>query len=138
MNKKQKNLLLQEAEEKVEKGYFPFHTSLITLTSIFYGLYVYFNAGYIINTIDPHFNFITEGVISVLTIMSGIVLIIGLLTKNGHVKRIGIVLMSFIWGLIFTLTLIWSLGAGYPAPNFIIYGYFLLSCLIVSYKGDFH
>lgn len=137
MNKRQR-VLLQEAEEKVEKGYFPFHSTLITFTSIFYGVYVYFNGGYIVNTIDPHFNFITEGIISVLTIMSGIVLIIGLLSKNGHIKRTGVVLMSFTWGLIFTLTLIWSLGAGYPAPNFIIYGYFLLSCLIVSYKGDFH
>lgn len=138
MNKKQKSLLLQEADNKVENGSFTFHSSLIALTSMLYGLYVYFNAGYIVNTIDPHFNFITEGIISALTVMSGIVLIIGLLSKNGHIKRTGVVLMSFTWGLIFTLTLVWSLTAGYPAPNFIIYGYFLLSCLIVSYKGDFH
>lgn len=138
MDKKQRGLLLQEADKKVEKGYFPFHSALITFTSIFYGVYVYFNAGFIVKTIDPHFNFITEGVISVLTIMSGIVLAIGLLSKNGRIKRTGIVLMSFTWGLIFTLALIWSINAGYPAPDFIIYGYFLLSCLIVSYKGDFH
>lgn len=138
MNKKQKNLLLQEAEEKVENGSFPFHGSLMALTSMLYGLYVYFNAGYIINTIDPHFNFITEGIISFLTVTSSVILLIGLSNKNGHIKRTGVVLMSFTWGLIFTLTLVWSLTAGYPAPNFIIYGYFLFSCLIVSYKGDFN
>lgn len=137
MNKKQ-SILLQEAKNRVEKSYFPFYSVLMIFTSIFYGVYIYLNNGYVVNTIDQHFNFITEGVLSVLTIMSGIALVIGLLSKNGHVRRFGVVLMSFTWGLIFMLALIWSLNAGYPDPNFIIYGQFLLLCLIASYKGDFH
>lgn len=134
---REQRILLQKAQKKVDKGHFPFYGFSLALMSVIYGAYVYFNGGYLVKTIDIRFNFITEEIISMTTILAGLIKLAGIAFNSGLVKRIGIVLLSFVWGVVFTLATVWALGVGYPAPTFIIYGFVLAICLRVSYKGDF-
>lgn len=130
--------LLRQAEKKVQRGKFAVYGFGLALMSIIYGAYIHFNGGYLVNTIDARFNFITEDIVVFGTLLAGLIKIYGVLFNNGWAKRIGIIVLSFVWAVIFMLSSLWAIGAGYPSPNFIIYGFVLFICLRVSHKGDFN
>lgn len=134
---KRQHKLLREASRQVERNKFPRYGFWTAIFTILYGAYTYFNSGYLDGLIDERLGFITEPMLVIATILSGGMKLAGVLLDKGTLKQIGIIAMSFVWGILFSLSFIWSVGEGYPAQTFILYGYILVNCLNIAHKGDF-
>lgn len=130
--------LLEELEASRSKQPLGFWGLLIASLSIWYGWFITAVEGYLLAHSEPYFQQLPEKAIGVALVIVGLVKVIGVLTHNGKMKKIGILGLSALWSGIFVLALTFSFGSGYPHPSYIFMGGVVIACFRVSLKGDFN
>lgn len=108
-----------------------------SIVSILYGLFIIFYNGYFTGLIERYVSMDDENAIGVALVIVGLIKLIGLIINNTFLKRLGIYLLSFVWGALLGVSLVYSFGVGYPNPMPIFMGKIVWDCWRVALKGDF-
>lgn len=114
-----------------------FWGTLIALVSILYGEFIFRVDGYFLSNAEPYLSSLPENIIGISLALASILKLIGLITQNRLLKRLGIWLLSGIWSGFFFVALTYSFGTGYPHPTYIFIGLVTIGCFRVSLKGDY-
>ncbi len=119
------------------KGAFPFWGTTIAWFSIFYGVFLIVFGGYMHSLFSRLFDVVPDWFIAVVLIISAVVKLVGIYSKNKKIMRIGIVALSAVWTAVEAVYLVFSFGIGYPSPSFLFVGLIVVICYRVAKKGDF-
>lgn len=115
-----------------------FYGLSIAIFSILYGEFIIRVDGFLLSWTEPYFQSIPVTLLGLLLITAGTIKLIGSLSNNLTLRKIGIWSLSGIWSGLFVLALTFSFGTGYPHPSYLFNGYFLAICLRVSIRGKYN
>ena len=119
------------------KGAFPFWGGAISWFSIFFGIFLIIFGDYMHSLFSRLFDVVPDGIIATVLIISAVIKLVGIYSKNKKLMRIGIVSLSAVWTAIEAVYLVFSFGIGYPSPSFLFVGLIVVICYRVAKKGDF-
>lgn len=129
--------LVAEIENEIESKPFAFWGFSIALTSLAYAIFNLSHTGLLSSLLSPPYSSIPENLISWGLFIASLLKLYGILMDNATLKRLGIVILSGIWGMLFIFSVTFSFGVGYPTTRFITTGFIVVACLRVSFKGDY-
>lgn len=110
----------------------------ISWLSVFQGLFFLYQADYMTEALDLYFLGVRQQVFGLALLLFGVIKLLGLFLKIENCRIIGIVGLAGVWTMLFTVSFLWSFGVGYPSNMFLSYGFILVACLRVAYKGVFN
>ncbi len=119
------------------QGSVPFWGATIAWFSIFYGVFLIVFGDYMHSLFSRLFDVFPDWFIAVVLIISAVVKLVGIYSKNKKLMRVGIVALSAVWTAIEAVYLVFSFGIGYPSPSFLFVGLIVVICYRVAKKGDF-
>lgn len=125
----------QEAELK--KSSF-FWGKVVSYFSIFHALFLLVQPDFILVPLDTYLLGINQRLIGGLLIVVAVTKLVGIYFDSDTLRVLGIIGLSGVWGVLFTLSLMWSFGIGYPSNTFLSAGFMLVAILRVAYKGVFY
>ncbi|MFL2132990.1 hypothetical protein [Desemzia sp. FAM 23990] len=129
--------LKQDLQNASSKRPSDFWGALIAGVSILYGEFIFRVDGYFINNAEPYLNKMPENVIGLMLVFLGCLKLVGLISHNRTLKKLGIWSLSGMWSGLFFVALTFSFGTGYPDPSYIFILPMMIGCFRVSLKGDY-
>lgn len=110
----------------------------MALFSLLYGEFIIRVDGFLLSWTEPYFQGVPVKLIGCLLIIAGLIKVIGNITDNLTLRKIGIWSLSGMWSGLFVLAITFSFGTGYPHPSYLFNGLALVVCLRVSIKGNYN
>lgn len=110
----------------------------VAVVSILTGLFFTIYAGELSVFFQPYVKDVPESFIGLMLIFFGLFKIIGISFNNKIIRRISIIVLSFLWGSLFVVSTFYSFGVGFPSLSFIFAGKLTTDCLRVSTRGLYH
>ena len=130
------NKVARELRKKKRENLFPsFWAYNLAVFSMIHGFFLLIQVDFIMVPLQNYFFGVNEDIFGWLLLIAGVGKIIGEFYKIHVLKRISIVILSGVWGMLFYTSLFWSFGMGYPDNAFIDTALMLVMSLRVSYKG---
>lgn len=128
---------IQKARNKHRKRPVSFWGLSIAILSILYGEFIIRVEDFLLGRVEPYFQQLPVEIIGVLLIIAGAIKLLGILTNNLLLRKIGIWSLCGIWSGLFILAMTFSFGTGYPHQSYMFNGFVLAICFRVSYKGSY-
>lgn len=122
-------------EEKYQAKQSYFWGMSIAIGSVMNGLHLLMYESVIVDRLNAYFLGADENIFGVALVLFGVIKLIGILIDNVIMRRVGIVGLSMVWGMLWVVALMFSFGIGYPNSAYISNGMMLVGCLRVSYRG---
>lgn len=131
-----KEILKEDRVESIKDDHF--WGKLISTVSIIEGVFILYNTGYLTVRLDTYLLGINENIFGWLLIVLGVSKLVGILVENKLMMAGSIILLSAVWGMLFTVAILWSFGIGYPNDAFLTNGMILATCLRIAHKGIYN
>lgn len=122
-------------EEKYQAKQSYFWGMAIAIGSVMDGVHLLMYESVIVDRLNAYFLGADENIFGVMLVLFGMIKLIGILIDNVIMRRVGIVGLSMVWGMLWVVALMFSFGIGYPNTAYISNGMMLVGCLRVSYRG---
>lgn len=122
-------------EEKYQAKQSYFWGMAIAIVSVMNGLHLLFYEDVIVDRLNAYFLGVDENIFGVVLVLFGTIKLIGILVDSVIMRRVGIVGLSIVWGMLWVVALMYSFGLGYPSTVYLSNGMMLVACLRVSYRG---
>ena len=130
------NEIVRELRKEKQANLFAsFWAYNLAVFSMAHGLFLLIQVDFLIVPLESYLFGVNEDIFGWLLLIAGAGKIIGAFFKIDILKRISIVILSAVWGMLFYTSIFWSFGIGYPDDAFINTALMLVMCLRVSYKG---
>ena len=107
----------------------------IAIGSVMNGIHLLMYESVIVDRLNAYFLGADENIFGALLVLFATIKLIGILIDNVIMRRVGIVGLSIVWGMLWVVALMYSFGIGYPSSAYISNGMMLVGCLRVSYRG---
>lgn len=107
----------------------------IAIGSLMNGVHLLMYESVIVDRLNAYFLGADENIFGALLVLFGTIKLIGILIDSVIMRRVGIVGLSMVWGMLWVVALMFSFGIGYPNSAYISNGMMLTGCLRVSYRG---
>ena len=124
---------LKEEQYQAKPSYF--WGTAVAIGSVMNGLHLLMYESVIVDQLNAYFLGADENIFGVALVLFGMIKLIGILIDNVIMRRVGIVGLSMVWGMLWVVALMFSFGIGYPNSAYISNGMMLVGCLRVSYRG---
>lgn len=115
-----------------------FWSNTVSIFSIIHGIFLIAQVDYLLVALDAYFFGVNEDIFGLLLIVAGVGKMVGVRLSIRPLKRISIVMLCTIWGMLAYTSLFWSFGIGYPSDSFIDAIFMVVACWRVAYKGVAH
>ena len=129
--------LEEQKKQKKQTNRVRYLGTSVAITSILYGIFIVCYDGYFINLLQPYISTLPENLIGAALLLAGFAKAIGIATGNAFLKRHSIYALSFLWGGLTAVGVLYSFGIGYPSAVYIFTAKILADCLRISFKGDY-
>ena len=107
----------------------------IAIGSVMNGIHLLMYESVIVDRLNAYFLGADENIFGALLVLFATIKLIGILIDNVIMRRVGIVGLSIVWGMLWVVALMYSFGIGHPSSAYISNGMMLVGCLRVSYRG---
>ena len=124
---------LKEELEQEKPSYFWGMT--IAIVSVMNGLHLLFYPSVLSERLDAYLLGVNEDIFGVTLVLFGAIKLIGIVIDSVNMRRVGIVGLSVVWGMLWVVALMFSFGIGYPSTTYLSNGLMLVACLRISYRG---
>lgn len=111
---------------------------IISIFSIWYGVFNILNGTYLLSRIEPYLQrIVSVDILAYCLVVFSTVKLLGIIFNNTLARKIGIWALTGMWSGLFVLALTFSFGTGYPHATYGFNALALVICLVVSFKGDY-
>lgn len=127
----------EEIAHEASKGARPNVGKTVGWYSLIFGSFLLIYGDYLHGIFSKLFDVMPGWVLAGTLIISALVKLVGLYTKNRKLMQVGIVSLSAVWTGLTAVYLVYSFGIGYPSPSFLSMGLVMVTCYQEARKGDF-
>ncbi len=114
-----------------------FTSYLVSVVSILLAIFIFLAPGWLMSVTQPFLQFIVyEDLTAAMLFIPGVLEIAGMHAGVEKFRHFGVYALSFTWGGLFLVSLVYSFGIGYPDPWFIFTGAILALCWHVALRSD--
>lgn len=130
-------ILKEEIKLETFKGQFPVWGAFYAWFSLIFGTFLLVYGSYLHGIFAKLFDVIPGWTLALAVILSAVVKLVGIYTRNKKMMRVGIVSLSAVWTGLTAVYVVYSFGIGYPSPSFLFMGLVMVACYRIAWKGNY-